>query len=162
MIGQGSVARIEAVTQRYGNTVALDTVTIELPAGCMVGFIGPDGVGKSSLLSIIAGARRIQSGGAFVLDGNIADPAHRASTCPRIAYMPQGLGKNLRTSASARTSSFSAACSGNPIPNGTRESPSLSTVPGSHLFPTVRRRNCRAGCGRSLGSVAASSTIPIC
>jgi ribosome-dependent ATPase len=102
MIGQGSVARIEVITQRYGNTVALDAVTIELPAGCMVGFIGPDGVGKSSLLSIIAGARRVQSGGAFVLDGNMADPAHRASTCPRIAYMPQGLGKNLYADLSVR------------------------------------------------------------
>ena len=102
MIGQGSVARIEEITQRYGNTVALDAVTIKLPPGCKVGFIGPDGVGKSSLLSIIAGARRMQSGAAFVLDGNMADSAHRAATCPRIAYMPQGLGKNLYADLSVR------------------------------------------------------------
>jgi ribosome-dependent ATPase len=102
MISQGSVARIEGITQHYGNTVALDAVTIELPAGCMVGFIGPDGVGKSSLLSIIAGARRIQSGSAFVLDGSMADSAHRAAICPRIAYMPQGLGKNLYADLSVR------------------------------------------------------------
>jgi len=60
MIGrERSVARTEGVTQRYGSSVALDAVTIELPAGCMAGFIGPDGVGKSSLLSIIAGARQV-------------------------------------------------------------------------------------------------------
>ena len=160
---QGSVARIEGITQRYGNTVALDAVTIELPAGCMIGFIGPDGVGKSSLLSIIAGARRIQSGNAFVLDGSMADSGAPGRNLPRIAYMPQGLGKNsMRTSASARTSSFSAACSDNPVPNGTGKSPSFSTAPGSHPFPTVQRRNCPAACGRSSGSVAASSTIPIC
>ena len=82
--------------------VALDAVTIELPAGCMVGFIGPDGVGKSSLLSIIAGARQIQSGNVFVLDGDMADSAHRAAICPRIAYMPQGLGKNLYADLSVR------------------------------------------------------------
>jgi ribosome-dependent ATPase len=42
MIGrERSVARIENVTHRYGPAVALDAVTIELPAGCMVGFIGP-------------------------------------------------------------------------------------------------------------------------
>ena len=69
--------------------------TLEVPAGCMVGFIGPDGVGKSTLLSIIAGARQIQSGRVFVLDGDMADTAHRTAICPRIAYMPQGLGKNL-------------------------------------------------------------------
>jgi ribosome-dependent ATPase len=96
------VARIEGLTQRYGKAVALDAVTIELPAGCMVGLIGPDGVGKSSLLSIIAGARQVQSGNVRVLDGDIRDPAHRAAICPRIAYMPQGLGKNLYADLSVR------------------------------------------------------------
>jgi ribosome-dependent ATPase len=103
MIGrETSVARVEGVTQRYGTTIALDAVTIELPAGCMVGFIGPDGVGKSTLLSIIAGARQVQSGSVFVLDGDIRDSAHRALICPRIAYMPQGLGKNLYADLSVR------------------------------------------------------------
>jgi ribosome-dependent ATPase len=91
----GWVARIEDVTQRYGKATALDAVTLALPAGSMVGLIGPDGVGKSSLLAIVAGARRIQSGRADVLGGDIADPVHRTSVCPCIAYMPQGLGKNL-------------------------------------------------------------------
>ena len=97
-----SVARVECVTQRYGAAVALDAITIELPAGCMVGLIGPDGVGKSSLLSIIAGARQIQSGDVFVLDGDMRDSEHRAAICPRIAYMPQGLGKNLYADLSVR------------------------------------------------------------
>jgi ribosome-dependent ATPase len=96
------VARIEGLTQRYGTRVALDAVSIELPAGCMVGFIGPDGVGKSSLLSIIAGARKVQSGNVLVLAGDIRDSAHRAAICPRIAYMPQGLGKNLYADLSVR------------------------------------------------------------
>lgn len=89
------VAGLENVTQRYARPCALDAVTLELPAGCMIGLIGPDGVGKSTLLSIIAGARRVQSGRVVVLDGDMADSGHRAAVCPRIAYMPQGLGKNL-------------------------------------------------------------------
>jgi ribosome-dependent ATPase len=97
-----SVARIEDVTQRYGEAVALDAVTIELPVGCMVGFIGPDGVGKSTLLSIIAGARQVQSGNVIVLNGEMKDQAHRSAICPRIAYMPQGLGKNLYPDLSVR------------------------------------------------------------
>ena len=96
------VARLEDVTQRYASTIALDAITLELPAGCMVGLIGPDGVGKSSLLSIVAGARHIQSGRVFVLDGDMTDPTHRATICPRIAYMPQGLGKNLYPDLSVR------------------------------------------------------------
>jgi ribosome-dependent ATPase len=96
------VARLENVTQRYGRVAALDDVTVALPAGRMVGLIGPDGVGKSSLLSIIAGARQLQSGRVFVLDGDMADAAHRAAVCPRIAFMPQGLGKNLYPDLSVR------------------------------------------------------------
>jgi ribosome-dependent ATPase len=61
----------------------------------MVGLIGPDGVGKSSLLALIAGARKLQQGQVQVLDGDMGDAGHRRAVCPRIAYMPQGLGKNL-------------------------------------------------------------------
>ena len=96
------VARLDDVTQCYSHVVALDAVTIELPAGCTVGLIGPDGVGKSSLLSIMAGARQIQSGRVFVLDGDMSDASHRAAICPRIAYMPQGLGRNLYPDLSVR------------------------------------------------------------
>ena len=48
MIARASpVVHVEDLTQRYGKVVALDHVTLDLPAGCMVGLIGPDGVGKS-------------------------------------------------------------------------------------------------------------------
>ena len=61
----------------------------------MVGLIGPDGVGKSSLLALVAGARQIQKGQVEVLGGDMANAGFRRVVCPRIAYMPQGLGKNL-------------------------------------------------------------------
>ena len=89
------VARLEGVSLSYGNTRALDAITLDIPSGCMVGLIGPDGVGKSSLLSLIAGARKIQSGHVEVLGGDMANATHRRSAYPRIAYMPQGLGRNL-------------------------------------------------------------------
>jgi ribosome-dependent ATPase len=101
--GQGDfVAVLDGLTQRYGKVKALDGVTISIPADCMVGLIGPDGVGKSTLLGIIAGARQNQSGSAIVLGGDITDAGHRSSVCPRIAYMPQGLGKNLYPDLSVR------------------------------------------------------------
>ena len=89
------VVRLVDVNHRYGDTRAADALTLDLPAGCMVGFIGPDGVGKSTWLGLVAGARRIQRGTVEVLGGDMADARHRARVCPRIAYMPQGLGKNL-------------------------------------------------------------------
>jgi len=91
----GMVASVAGVGHRFGSTQALRDVTIDIPAGCMVGLIGPDGVGKSTLLGLVAGAKRIQSGTVTVLGGDMADPRHRDAVCPRIAFMPQGLGKNL-------------------------------------------------------------------
>jgi ribosome-dependent ATPase len=91
----GLAARLTDVTHRYGAKSALAGVTLDLPAGVVVGLIGPDGVGKSSLLGLIAGARKLQSGRAQVLGGDIADARHRRAICPRVAYMPQGLGRNL-------------------------------------------------------------------
>ena len=93
--GGACVARLQRVALRYGKTVALDTVSLDIPASCMVGLIGPDGVGKSSLLSLVAGARALQLGELAVLGGDMRQQRHRQQACPRIAYMPQGLGKNL-------------------------------------------------------------------
>jgi len=89
------VARVDAVTHLYGKTRALDDVSFDLPSGQMVGLIGPDGVGKSTLLGLLAGARKIQTGTIEVFDGDMARSRHRNRACLRIAYMPQGLGKNL-------------------------------------------------------------------
>ncbi|KWD52814.1 multidrug ABC transporter ATP-binding protein [Burkholderia ubonensis] len=91
----GSVIRLSGVTLRYGAACALDGVTLAVPAGRMIGLIGPDGVGKSSLLALASGARAIQQGQVSVLGGDMASAAHRDRVCGRIAYMPQGLGKNL-------------------------------------------------------------------
>jgi ribosome-dependent ATPase len=56
--GTRPVARLHDVGLRYRKTVALDAVGLEIPSGCMVGLIGPDGVGKSSLLALIARSPR--------------------------------------------------------------------------------------------------------
>jgi len=92
---QAPVAALHGVTQRYGDVVALDNVSLDVPARKMIGLIGPDGVGKSTLLGIISGVRQIQAGKVDVLGGNIADARFRNEVFARIAYMPQGLGKNL-------------------------------------------------------------------
>lgn len=90
-----SVATVRSVTHKYGAVAALNSVSVDVPAGGMVGLIGPDGVGKSTLLGLIAGVRKIQGGAVHVLGGEMADRAHRDAVCARIAYMPQGLGRNL-------------------------------------------------------------------
>jgi ribosome-dependent ATPase len=93
--GSTPVARLRDVVHWYGDTLALDGVTLDIPAGCMAGLIGPDGVGKSTLLGLVAGATRNQEGSVEVLGGDMAASRHRSLVCPQIAYLPQGLGKNL-------------------------------------------------------------------
>ncbi|MDX9875161.1 MAG: ribosome-associated ATPase/putative transporter RbbA [Spongiibacteraceae bacterium] len=89
------VARLQGVRLSYGEVRALAGVDLTLPAGCMVGLIGPDGVGKSSLLALVSGSRKIQEGRVEVFGGDMAERRHRNRVVPRIAYMPQGLGRNL-------------------------------------------------------------------
>jgi len=89
------VVRLRGVDLRYGKLIVLESISLEIPAGGVVGLIGPDGVGKSSLLSLIAGARAVQYGKVEVLGGDMRDARHRRAISPCIAYMPQGLGKNL-------------------------------------------------------------------
>ena len=145
-----AIARIENITQVYGKVAALDAVSLAIPGGCMVGLIGPDGVGKSSLLAIIAGARQIQSGEVYVLGGNIADAAHRAAVCPHIAYMPQGLGKNLYPDLSIRENiEFFGRLFGQSSSERADRIAELLAGTGLTLLLTGRRKNCRVGCGRS-------------
>jgi ribosome-dependent ATPase len=94
-LGEGFCIRVQGVSQAYGKAIALDDVSLDVPAEKMIGFIGPDGVGKSTLLSMAAGVRKIQTGSVQVLGGNIADTRFRNSVASRVAYLPQGLGKNL-------------------------------------------------------------------
>jgi len=94
-VNNKSVAQLTGVIHRYKKNFALNNIDLNIPAGCMAGLIGPDGVGKSSLLALVAGVRKIQQGQLTVLGGNISNRNHRSRVCPRIAYMPQGLGKNL-------------------------------------------------------------------
>jgi ribosome-dependent ATPase len=91
----GPVVTVDNVTHRYGKTVALDGISLEIPSGIMVGIVGPDGVGKSTLMALIAGSKKMQEGKIHVLGGDIGDRKHRRAVGPRVAYMPQGLGKNL-------------------------------------------------------------------
>ena len=96
------VVSVRNVTHRYGKVVALDGISLDIPSGIRVGIIGPDGVGKSTLLALIAGSKKLQQGEVDALNGDMRQVRHRRAVCPQIAYMPQGLGKNLYLELSVR------------------------------------------------------------
>ncbi|MGI0154265.1 ribosome-associated ATPase/putative transporter RbbA [Pseudidiomarina sp. WS423] len=95
MMNTTAVIQAAAVCHCYGATQILTDIELAIPAGVTVGLIGPDGVGKSTLLSLIAGARKLQQGQLTVLQEDVRSSRARTRLYHRIAYMPQGLGKNL-------------------------------------------------------------------
>ena len=97
-----AVVELCGVHHRYGARTALDDVALSLPSGSTIGLIGPDGVGKSTLLGLISGIKRIQQGTVRVLGANLARRRERESILPRLAFMPQGLGRNLYPTLSVR------------------------------------------------------------
>lgn len=86
---------VEHLSHSYGKTTALSDVSLQIPRGATVGLIGPDGVGKSTLLSLVAGVKIIQTGSVKVFNLNVAEKKARDTLSHKIVFMPQGLGKNL-------------------------------------------------------------------
>ncbi len=147
-----AVVRLHAVRLRYGQVEALAGISQEIPAGCMVGLIGPDGVGKSSLLALIAGARQIQEGTVEVLGGDMAQRPHRASACPRIAYMPQGLGRNLYPTLSVEENlQFFARLFGHDAAERRRRIDDLTRATGLYHFLTRPAGKLSGGMKQKLG-----------
>lgn len=128
-------ASLRDIRLRYKKVQALAGIDLDIPAGCMVGLIGPDGVGKSSLLSLVSGARAVQEGRVEVLGGDMASRRHRDAVCPRIAYMPQGLGKNLYPTLSVEENlQFFARLFGHGESERRRRIDELTRATGLHPF----------------------------
>ena len=146
------VARLADVGLRYGKTVALAGIHLDLPAQRMVGLIGPDGVGKSSLLGLLAGARALQQGSLQVLGGDMRSPQHRNAVCPRIAYMPQGLGKNLYPTLSVEENlQFFARLFGHGAAERRRRIDHLTHSTGLHPFLARPAGKLSGGMKQKLG-----------
>jgi len=78
-------AECQGVRKRFGATVALQGVTLEVPDGSIFGFLGPNGAGKSTLVKILTGLVHPNGGSVLVLGGR---PGSR-STQRGIGYLPE-------------------------------------------------------------------------
>ncbi len=96
------LVRAEHLHHAYKRQVALDNISLTIEKGADIAVIGPDGVGKSTLLGLIAGAKKLQGGTLEVFGGDADRKSVRAIVQQRAAYMPQGLGKNLYPDLSIR------------------------------------------------------------
>ena len=100
MTNKNNVIEISNLTYIYKKNrkkiVALNNINLNIKEGETVAFIGPDGVGKSTLFDIISTEKKIQKKTHFNILGNsVLNSKHKNKILSEIAYMPQGLGKNL-------------------------------------------------------------------
>ena len=150
------VITVENVTHRYTGVNAVDNLSVSFPAGKLAGLIGPDGAGKSTLLGLIAGARRIQTGNISVLGGSVGSAAHLTDMRKRVAYMPQGLGRNLYMELTVRENlEFFGRLFGLPPDERERRIAALLTATGLNPFPDRLAGKLSGGMKQKLGLCAA-------
>jgi ABC-2 type transport system ATP-binding protein len=65
----------DGLSKRYGRQLAVDGLSLEVPAGVVAGFIGPNGAGKTTTMAMLLGLVRPTGGSATVLGADIAHPA---------------------------------------------------------------------------------------
>jgi len=63
--------RLEGVTKRFGQVVAVDDVNLQIPAGKLVTLLGPSGCGKTTTLRMVAGLEHPTSGRVFIGDEDV-------------------------------------------------------------------------------------------
>ena len=69
--------RVEHLTKHFGTTLAVEDLTLDVPAGEVFGFLGPNGAGKSTTIRMLLGLLRPTAGEAWIFDAPVAD-AERA------------------------------------------------------------------------------------
>jgi ABC-2 type transport system ATP-binding protein len=85
--GAGDAIVLDRVTCRFGETTGVEDLTMRIPAGSLVGMIGPSGAGKTTSVRLMTGGLAATDGTVRVLGEN--PRAFRHATRSRIGYMPQ-------------------------------------------------------------------------
>lgn len=75
-----------ALTKRYGGTVAVENLNLEIPEGSIYGFLGPNGAGKSTTMQMLTSLTKPTSGNGTIVGEPITD---RANLKSHIGYMPE-------------------------------------------------------------------------
>jgi len=98
---------VDRLTRRFGDLVALDNLTFDVPAGGVTGFVGPNGSGKSTTIRILLGLIAPSSGTGTVLGESIEHPERFANRVGALIESPAFVGSltgrdNLRSLAALR------------------------------------------------------------
>ncbi|MAW79382.1 MAG: multidrug ABC transporter ATP-binding protein [Parvularcula sp.] len=151
-----NIVSVRNVAHHYKGVAAIDNLSISFPSGKLAGLIGPDGAGKSTLLGLIAGARRLQTGEISVLGGSVSNSAHLGDMRKRVAYMPQGLGRNLYMELTVRENlEFFGRLFGLPREERAGRVAALLKATGLDPFPDRLAGKLSGGMKQKLGLCAA-------
>lgn len=75
----------DALTKRYGDTTAVDELTLAIPSSAVYGFLGPNGAGKTTTIEMLTTLVSPTSGEAFIMGDSVAD---RDAVKRHIGYLP--------------------------------------------------------------------------
>ncbi len=90
MSAAAPLVRLEGLTRRFGELVAVDALAFEVARGELFGLVGPDGAGKTTTLRMLAGVLRPSAGDATIAGTSVVrDPE---AVKHSIAYMSQRFG----------------------------------------------------------------------
>ena len=81
------VIHTESLTIRYGKLVAVDSVNLDVPPGCVLALMGRNGAGKTSLIRALLGLTPISSGSATVF--GLSSAAEHVEIRRRVGYVPE-------------------------------------------------------------------------
>jgi ABC-2 type transport system ATP-binding protein len=103
--GPALAARAIGLRKVFGSTVAVDGVDLDVPAGSVLGMLGPNGSGKTTLIRMLLGLTRPTAGTAELLGHAVPEAAARA--LPQVGALVEGPGfhpflsgrENLRRAA---------------------------------------------------------------
>jgi len=85
-MSDGPAIRTDALTKRYDDTLAVDDLSLSIPAGTVYGFLGPNGAGKTTTMRMLATLVRPTSGTAEVAGHDVRK---RDRVTPHIGYLPE-------------------------------------------------------------------------
>jgi ABC-2 type transport system ATP-binding protein len=89
------VVRVQNLSHRYGQRLALDGVTFDVGAAEMFGVLGPNGSGKTTLFRILSTLLLPESGRASVMDHDAAADPHGVRRCIGVVFQARSLDLKL-------------------------------------------------------------------